>query len=152
MCVAGTACSERPLLSRVHIVTGTCDDTFTVAASAYGLGGDSVSARLTVEPGTYYLFVAPGTERAALFGGIPCVVDDEPLGEVVFGSRYLATVSCGPGCAADLDGDGEVGINDFLMVIALWGSVGGPADFDGDGTVGLTDLLILIAEWGDCAA
>ena len=54
-------------------------------------------------------------------------------------------------CPWDLDGDGSVGINDFLELIALWGTdPGGPPDFDGDGTVGITDFLELLTRWGDC--
>ena len=52
----------------------------------------------------------------------------------------------------DLDGDGVVGINDFLLLLAAWGACPAPpavcpADFDGDGTVGINDLLILLAQW-----
>jgi hypothetical protein len=53
----------------------------------------------------------------------------------------------------DLDGDGAVGINDFLLMLAAWGPCPDPpepcpADLDGDGVVGINDFLILIAEWG----
>jgi hypothetical protein len=52
---------------------------------------------------------------------------------------------------ADIDGDGVVGINDFLALLAAWGPCGdacGPQDIDGDGEVGITDVLILLADWG----
>jgi hypothetical protein len=54
--------------------------------------------------------------------------------------------------AGDIDGDGSVGIGDFLMLLAAWGSCPGPgppcpADLDGDGTVGIGDFLILLANW-----
>ncbi|MHC4100215.1 MAG: DUF1028 domain-containing protein [Planctomycetota bacterium] len=50
----------------------------------------------------------------------------------------------------DLDGDGEVGIVDFLDLLALWGPCPDPciADLDGDGEVGVTDFLIQLANWG----
>ena len=50
----------------------------------------------------------------------------------------------------DLDGDGEVGIVDFLGLLALWGPCPDPciADLDGDGEVGVTDFLIQLANWG----
>ncbi len=48
----------------------------------------------------------------------------------------------------DLDGDGAVGIVDFLILIGSWGQTGSPADLDGDGTVGLGDFLILLGNWG----
>ena len=48
----------------------------------------------------------------------------------------------------DLDGDGTVGTNDLLLLLASWGACGGcPADLDGDGTVGTGDLLVLLAAW-----
>lgn len=49
----------------------------------------------------------------------------------------------------DLDGDGNVGIWDLLLLLAAWGTdPGGPPDFDGDGNVGILDLLTLLANWG----
>ncbi len=54
-------------------------------------------------------------------------------------------------CHADLEGDGNVGIVDFLDLLAAWGTdPGGPPDFDGDGDVGITDLLQLLGAWGPC--
>ncbi len=61
---------------------------------------------------------------------------------------HLQMVVC---CPWDLDGDGTVGINDFLELLSVWGTdPGGPPDFDGDGNVGVTDLLELLANWGPC--
>ena len=56
--------------------------------------------------------------------------------------------------AGDLDGDGSVGITDFLLLLAAWGPCDEPcppscpADFDGDCQVGITDFLIQLANWG----
>ncbi len=53
----------------------------------------------------------------------------------------------------DLDGDGIVGILDFLGLLAAWGPCAAPcppscpADLDGDCSVGITDLLTLLANW-----
>jgi hypothetical protein len=61
-------------------------------------------------------------------------------------------VPCGAGiaCPWDLDGDGDVGITDFLELLGAWGTdPGGPPDFDGGG-VGITDFLELLANWGPC--
>ncbi len=89
----------------------------------------SVSA--SVEPGTYWLVIRP----TQFVDGAAC------------GSRYTATVE--NACPADLDGDGIVGIVDFLELLAAWGQVNVPADFDGGG-VGITDFLALLAAWGRC--
>ncbi len=59
---------------------------------------------------------------------------------------------CDPGCPWDLDDSGDVGINDFLDLLAAWGTdPGGPPDFDGNGDVGIGDFLALLANWGPCA-
>jgi 3-phytase len=57
-----------------------------------------------------------------------------------------------PRHAADVDGDGDVGIVDLLVLIGAWGRCAGapepcPADADCDGTVGFLDLLALLAAW-----
>ena len=68
------------------------------------------------------------------------------------GSAYLFDLRCESSiCPADLNGDGEVGITDFLDLLAAWGpNPGHPADFDDDGFVGITDFLALLAAWGPC--
>ena len=53
-------------------------------------------------------------------------------------------------CPGDVDGDGAVGINDFLALLGAWGSIGGPADLDNDGVVGIQDFLLLLGNWGPC--
>ena len=51
-------------------------------------------------------------------------------------------------CPWDLDGSGDIGINDFLGLLAAWGSdPGGPPDFDRNGTVDALDLLTLLSNW-----
>ena len=51
----------------------------------------------------------------------------------------------------DIDGDGIVGINDFLLLLAAWGPCGDcngcPADLNGDCEVGIDDFLMLLAGW-----
>jgi hypothetical protein len=54
-------------------------------------------------------------------------------------------------CVGDIDGDGNVGIQDLLDLLAAWGPcLDCPADLNGDGTVGITDFLDLLAAWGPC--
>ena len=58
---------------------------------------------------------------------------------------------CQAACPWDLDGDGAIGITDFLALLGLWGTnPGGPPDFDGDLDVGITDFLELLGHWGTC--
>ncbi|MHC4080245.1 MAG: hypothetical protein ACYS15_07115 [Planctomycetota bacterium] len=55
-----------------------------------------------------------------------------------------------PPCPWDCgDGDGTVGVVDFLALLAQWGQVGTSCDVDGGG-VGVTDFLELLATWGSC--
>ncbi len=68
---------------------------------------------------------------------------------VVFGKAgttpmNLSAVVCRD-CA---DGDGNVGIVDFLALLADWGNASA-CDFDGGG-VGINDFLELLANWGPC--
>lgn len=54
-------------------------------------------------------------------------------------------------CVEDVNGDGTVGVNDVLIVIAAWGPCKGcSADIDASGVVDVSDLLAVIAAWGDC--
>ena len=70
----------------------------------------------------------------------------------------VSNVATGRGtftCASDLNVDDEVGIVDFLMLLAAWGPCPDPpepcpADIDGDGNVGIVDFLALLANWGPC--
>jgi hypothetical protein len=67
----------------------------------------------------------------------------------------VTTPDCTPVAKpSDLDGDGIVGMVDFLALLAAWGTCSDcstpqacPADFDGDCTVGILDLLILLGNW-----
>jgi probable HAF family extracellular repeat protein len=57
-----------------------------------------------------------------------------------------------PRLPGDINGDGEVGIADFLLLLAAWGPCPDPpdlcpADLDGDGTVSVNDFLTLLANW-----
>jgi hypothetical protein len=148
--VTWTVSSDFP--SELFVVTGTCDGTYTLAASAFGGNCQPEAIQVELDPGTYYLYVAPGTTRAPVNNGIGCF-DSE--GEFVNGGayegRYHATATCALTCPADFDGDGLVGVTDFLLLLAAWNTnPGGPPDLDGDGTVGITDFLLLLAAWGPC--
>jgi hypothetical protein len=55
-----------------------------------------------------------------------------------------------PSCPWDcFDGNGDVGLLDFLALLAEWGLVGAPCDFNGDG-VNIVDFLKLLGHWGPC--
>ncbi len=55
------------------------------------------------------------------------------------------------GCPLDCTGDGIVGIDDFLMLLGDWGTIGSPCDFGaGPEGIGIEDFLELLAHWGPC--
>ena len=73
------------------------------------------------------------------------------VGATTGGGTGTLTISCPTGepCPWDCaEPDGQVGINDFLALLAQWGGPGS-CDFDGGG-VGINDFLELLANWGDC--
>ena len=47
------------------------------------------------------------------------------------------------------NGDGIIGIDEFLQVLGTWGQVGVPCDVNGDG-VGIDDFLAVLGLWGPC--
>jgi len=59
-----------------------------------------------------------------------------------------------PCCLGDIDGDGEVGVDDLLALIGAWGACVDPGDcpedLNGSGTVDVDDLLALIGVFGGC--
>lgn len=53
------------------------------------------------------------------------------------------------GCAADLDGDGLVGVADVLIVLGAFGCTGTcPGDLDTNGVVGISDILAVLSGFG----
>ncbi len=62
------------------------------------------------------------------------------------------TVIGSGGCPEDLDGNGLVGVDDLLMLLAAYGNTCAcPEDINESGTVDVDDLLMLLAAYGqDC--
>ena len=121
--------------------SGNCADA--TALNPFALMGnpciDGVTSFTTVlPPGIYWFFHAPltGTD-------VPC--------DSVY-NHYYATLTCKAvalPCPADLDGNGDVGFGDVLMVLNAWGQNGVPEDLDGGG-VGFSDVLFILNAWGPC--
>ena len=107
-----------------------CENLISITTTS-GNPCESLAVQWPLAAGTYWLVVAP-----------VAFADDAACG-VAYTALALDK------CPEDLDGDGLVGINDFLALLAAWGMVDVPADFDGGG-VGITDFLQLLAAWGGC--
>ena len=122
--------AEFPARIWIYDSAGGCANPFPITTTQ---AGPCVPMTISwpLDPGTYWLVIRP----TQFVDGAAC------------GSRYTATVL--NACPEDLDGDGTVGIVDFLELLASWGLFDVPADFDGGG-VGITDFLALLAAWGPC--
>ncbi len=53
-------------------------------------------------------------------------------------------------CLGDIDEDGEVRVDNLLILIGDWDTTASRSDLNGDGIVAIQDLLILIGAWGMC--
>jgi hypothetical protein len=98
-----------------------------------------------VTSGAWTAILAAVTEFTVEIELVFSAPDQEGLDNVVLSGTG------GAACLADVDFDGSVGVNDFLIMLAEWGNaICLPPDLDGDGTVGILDFLILLAAWGPC--
>ena len=81
-----------------------------------------------------------------------CAVWINEAGETNRIAAFEVPCPCPPPiCPADFNGNCEVGIEDFLQLLAAWGPCPGcPEDLVVDGDVGIKDFLLIIASWGPC--
>jgi hypothetical protein len=138
-------------------------------------GGWSGEGNIDAIPGFVGQTLVPVPEDYELTGGSPCIDAGEsavvPAGIVTdlagrprfvddpetpdSGSGLPPVVDMGAfefevaTCAADLNGDNVVDVQDFLVLLANWGG-SGAGDIDGSGVVDVQDFLLLLAAWGPC--
>jgi hypothetical protein len=148
-----------------NVVTGSnsivADPLFVDADGPDGLPG-TADDDLRLAPGSPAIDAASNAalpaDAADLDGdqdtAEPTPLDASALARIVGSAVDIGAYEFGNAplpCPADLDGDGEVGIADFLALLQAWGpNPGHPADLDGDGTVSITDLLSVLIAWGPC--
>lgn len=89
-------------------------------------------------------------------GGLECidVVQEDCMasGGDWMGWMHCDEVSC-EACDEDLNGDGSIGVDDLLLILASYGDAcsGCPPDLNGNGIVDVDDLLQMLAAYGtDC--
>ena len=130
----------------------------------YGYFTWSSGHRLTPEGGTEIGTAMGGnniphySNPNVYYGGVPTGHPIGPDEEADNYSAFLVTVPmvadfrCSENaCRADTDYDGNVNIDDLLVVISSWGPCAGCAsDVELDGTVGVGDLLLVLSGWGEC--
>jgi hypothetical protein len=70
----------------------------------------------------------------------------------VASDQVLTVVRSSCGGTVDLDGNGAVGFEDLLILLAGWGPcpVRCPEDIDRDGGAGFADIVALLSAWGPC--
>jgi murein tripeptide amidase MpaA len=83
------------------------------------------------------------------------VAEDAGSGSVVeaaIDAVHLSRIECidDDPCPGDVDGNGEVGVDDVLAVIGAFGTNDPAGDLDGDGIVDVNDILLVIAAFGPC--
>jgi hypothetical protein len=88
---------------------------------------------------------------ACCFGEV-CLLGTDSACETFSGEFRGYGIACQDanceGCPPDINEDGEVDVNDLLVLLEQFGAAGGQADVNGDGVVDVNDVLILIAAWG----
>ena len=130
------------LITALMSLTGPGDQMIFEHTLVAAGGPDSqvIEEAGVLEPGEYTLYAYADFSWAN-------PIDVIPLGEAFFDFAFVIAVPC----PADLDGSGDVGVKDLLILLGAWGpNKGHPADFDNSGDVGVKDLLFLLGTWGPC--
>ncbi|MCP4758925.1 MAG: hypothetical protein GY894_08200 [Planctomycetes bacterium] len=78
----------------------------------------------------------------------PLLVGGAPLMDGSESGRGDLAISLDVRCIGDIDGSGDVGIDDLLLLIGGWEGVDPLLDFSNDGTVGIDDLLAMLDHFG----
>ena len=124
---------ETPAASHFVVVFDVTDPSAPFLLDFVKVGHDRETTLLVDDP---YLFVT--TDPVVRSG------DGLVIIEVVVAGK----------CLWDLDGNGDVGVKDLLILLGAWGPCPPKgdcaADFDDSGSVGVKDLLILLGNWGPC--
>jgi hypothetical protein len=116
---------------------------------------DGPSMNITLQWARY----ADASDQCSLsriWGGIHPGADDLPgrlMGQIIGPDSFCEATRYYNGqfgCPADVDGDGEVGINDMLELLGNWDSDDCNADIDRSGMVTMNDFLDLLGSWGPC--
>jgi hypothetical protein len=153
-------------LDHIVFVYADVDSGHLLQARLSATDGDTWSAPIIVDDlgaamsVAWVSFVQPADgypdNRARFFYGYARAADGSHGLRYQNNIRWLRLDADGLG-VGDIDGDGVVGVLDFLILLAEWGPCADcdppqacPADLDGDCIVGILDFLLLLGFWGPC--
>ncbi|MHC4220539.1 MAG: hypothetical protein ACYSU7_19040 [Planctomycetota bacterium] len=123
--------------------SGDClDTTGSVAPAANAVACDSTFVTMTLDPGTWWPWVAP-----SIGDGLPCPESGTA------GNDYVLTINTDTPCPWDCQSvpNGVVDVPDFLAILSQWGQIGTPFDFGtGDPGVGINEFLDFLSNFGPC--
>jgi hypothetical protein len=71
--------------------------------------------------------------------------DTAPIGTLAENVRALQFI--GAPCRPDVNGDGQVNVQDFLSYLSLYAAGDARADFTGDGAVNVQDFLAFLSAY-----
>ena len=124
-------------------------------SSPSGFGLDGNGEMYICDLGGEVFKVIPGVAQGACcVNNSVCVLLPESncnAGGGDYQGDYVACgdVDCSASCEGDCTGDGVVGVDDLLLLIANFGSESS-CTWDGDDVADVEDILTLLAGWGPC--
>ncbi len=146
-------------VASVPVADAIAVTTFDMSAGHYLVNVDLSSANITLGEGTYWVALIPELDFGAFgqsaisgstIGDDPNAYQANPNGGFGFPDglqqidppanlAYRLIAGGGGGCTWDLDGSGDVGTNDLILLLGSWGD---PYD--------TADLIELLGAWGPC--
>ena len=128
--------------------TGTADLEITgIESDVSGLTFDTTTFTLEPDASQTVTVTLPDATEGT-FSGLITISSNDPdrATQTLSVSIIVKVPSANP--KADFDGDGMVGITDFLLFVEAFGSTNSQFDIDGDGVVGILDFLLFVESFG----
>ncbi len=134
-------------------------DHFRVSSVTSAAEGDittlSIAGQSESSPGAFQI------DTAELPAGAQVIIDPPLTGEVEYAPNAISItnligagvvrIALHPPCAADINGDNIVSVDDLNILLSNWGQTVAPGqsgDITADATVNVDDLNILLSQWG----
>ncbi len=129
-----------------RIIPATTMDTKQLSGTGAGDGLATEHLSLT---GAGY--VSGQTLYAQWIVDDPAAANGQALSTVASFRLFCGSEGCQPLCAADMDNNGSIGVNDIFAFISAWFAADPRTDFDHSGAIGVDDIFAFLASWfGGC--